>query len=154
MAIALAAMAALYLLLKYTKFGKAQRAVADTRELALVSGVPVERVVNLTWLIVGLLAGLSGVIVATTSGSVTAAMGSTFLLPVFAAVILGGIGKPQGALVAAVIMGVVLELAAAYMDASYKQVLAVGVLFLALLFRPYGLFASSSRSMMDPVVDA
>lgn len=146
MAAAVLVMGGLYLLLQHTKFGRAQRAVSDSAELARVSGVPVKRVVNLTWLIVGFLAGLSGFAVAITSGTVTPEMGSTVLLVVFAAAILGGIGKPYGALAAAVIIGIATEVSAAYINASYKQILAVGILVIAILFRPNGLFSSARET--------
>ena len=133
----------LHLLLQYTKFGKAQRAVSDSAELARVSGIPVTRVVNITWLIVGLLAGLAGIAIASTSGSMTPTLGSSFLLIVFAAAIVGGIGRPYGALVAAVILGIAMEVSAAYVNASYKQVIAIAVLILAVLFRPTGLFSTA-----------
>ena len=146
MASAVAAMLLLYVLLKYTRFGKAQRAVAELPELALVSGVPVTRIVSLTWLIVGVLAGLAGVTIAITIGSVQPTMGANFLLIVFAAVILGGIGKPEGALVAAVIIGIATEVSAAYIDPAYKQVIAVAVLVVAILVRPNGLFTSAREA--------
>ena len=146
MAAAVVAMVALYLLLQHTKFGRAQRAVSDSADLARVSGVPVKRVVNLTWLIVGCLAGLAGFAIAITSGTVTPEMGSTVLLVVFAAAILGGIGRPYGALVAAVIIGIATEVSAAYIDASYKQIIAVAILVIAILFRPNGLFSSARET--------
>jgi branched-subunit amino acid ABC-type transport system permease component len=146
MAAAVVSMGGLYLLLQHTKFGRAQRAVSDSADLARVSGVPVKRVVNLTWLIVGCLAGLAGFAIAITSGTVTPEMGSTVLLVVFAAAILGGIGRPYGALVAAVIIGIATEVSAAYIDASYKQIIAVAILVIAILFRPNGLFSSARET--------
>ncbi len=146
MAAAVIAMVMLYMLLQHTRFGRAQRAVSDSADLARVSGVPVKRVINLTWAIVGCLAGLAGVAVAVTSGTVTPQLGSTVLLVVFAAAILGGIGKPYGALVAAVIIGIVTEVSAAYINASYKQIIAVGILVIAILFRPNGLFSSARET--------
>jgi branched-subunit amino acid ABC-type transport system permease component len=143
MGAAVVAVAALYLLLQFTKFGKAQRAVSNNPELARVSGIPVKRVINLTWLIVGLLTGLAGVAVAGTTGTMVPAIGADFLLVVFAAAIVGGLGRPYGALVAAVIVGLITEVSAAYINAAYKTTLAVGILVLAILIRPNGLFAVS-----------
>jgi branched-subunit amino acid ABC-type transport system permease component len=148
MGTAIVAMGVLYAVLKYTKFGKAQRAVAGQPELARVRGVPVTRIVNLTWLMAGLLAGLAGVAVATTSGSVAPTSGGSYLLITFAAVVLGGVGKPQGALLAAVIIGLAMEVSAVYVDAAYKEVIAVGILILAILFRPSGLF-TTARAVAD-----
>jgi branched-chain amino acid transport system permease protein len=135
----------LYLVLRYTRFGKAQRAVAETRELALISGINVPRIVNLTWLIVGMLAGLSGIALASTGGTIVPTMGNQFLLVVFAAAILGGIGKPFGALAGALVIGVTMEVSAVFVSPAYKTSIAVGLLVLALLFRPDGLLASRRK---------
>jgi branched-chain amino acid transport system permease protein len=143
MAAAIVAVAALYVVLQFTKFGKAQRAVSNNPELARVSGIPVNRVINLTWLIAGLLAGLAGVAVAGTTGSMVPTIGSDFLLVVFAAAIVGGLGRPYGALIAAVIVGLVTEVSAAYINSAYKTTVAVAILVLAILIRPNGIFTVS-----------
>ena len=88
-------------------------------------------------------AGLAGVAVATTSGTVSPTSGTNYLLITFAAVILGGVGKPQGALAAAVIIGVAMEVSAVYVDAAYKEVIAIVILVLAILFKPSGLFTTA-----------
>jgi branched-chain amino acid transport system permease protein len=136
----------LYTLLQHTRFGRAQRAVADSPELARVAGVPVRRVVNMTWMIAGAVGGLAGLAIATTSGTLDPTMGSQFLLVVFAAAVLGGIGKPYGALAAGMIVGVAMEVSSAYVDAAYNQIIAVGILVIAILFRPSGLFSSAREA--------
>jgi branched-chain amino acid transport system permease protein/neutral amino acid transport system permease protein len=73
-------------------------------------------------------------------------MGSQFLLVVFAAAVLGGVGKPYGALVAGLIVGLAMEISSAYIDAAYNQIIAVGILVIAILFRPSGLFSSSREA--------
>lgn len=145
MVAALVVVTALYLVLRYTKFGKAQRAVAETRELAQISGINVSRIVNLTWLIVGLLAGISGIALASRGGTIVPTMGNEFLLVVFAAAILGGIGKPFGALAGALVIGVTMEVSAVFVSPAYKTSIAVGLLVLALLFRPDGLLSSTRK---------
>lgn len=140
--IALVGMLAIYVMLKFTKFGKAQRAVADNQELARVAGISVSRVVTLTWLIAGGMAGLAGFILGMTVGAITPTLGFGFLLTVFAAVIIGGLGKPYGAMAGALIIGLVTEVSALYIDDSYKTVLAFAILLLALAFRPQGLVAT------------
>jgi branched-subunit amino acid ABC-type transport system permease component len=137
---------ALYLLLQYTRFGRAQRAVADSAELARITGIRVRWVVNVTWVIVGAITGLAGLAIAVTSGTVDPTMGSSFLLVVFAAAVLGGIGKPYGALAAGLIVGLAMEISSAYIDAAYNQIIAVGILVIAIMFRPSGLFASSREA--------
>lgn len=140
---AVVAVSMLYLVLQYTKFGRTQRAVADVPELARVSGINVTRLINQTWLISGLLAGLAGISLAMIGGgTIQPAIGFNFLLVVFAAAILGGIGKPYGALLGAIIIGIATEVWAAYFNAAYKTSLAVAVLIVVLLFRPNGLVGS------------
>lgn len=141
----LAIMGGLYVLLRFTKFGKAIRAVADDRELGGVTGIKTTRVVHLTWLLAGFIAGIAGVVLAASGGSFGPTTGYTFLLVTFAAAIVGGVGKPGGAVVGALIIGVTTEVAAAYLPSSYKQVVAVGVLILVLLVRPAGLFSTTYR---------
>jgi branched-subunit amino acid ABC-type transport system permease component len=141
-AIAVLAMVAVHVMLRYTKFGKAQRAVADNKELARVTGISVGRVVTITWLITGAMAGLAGFILGMTVGAITPTLGFNFLLTVFAAVIIGGLGKPYGAMAGALIIGLVTEVSALYIDPDYTSVLAFAILLLALAFRPQGLVAT------------
>jgi neutral amino acid transport system permease protein len=140
--IAVVAMVSVHVMLRYTKFGKAQRAVADNKELARVAGISVGRVVTITWLIAGSMAGLAGFILGMTVGAITPTLGFDFLLTVFAAVIIGGLGKPYGAMAGALIIGLVTEISALYIDDDYTTVLAFAILLLALAFRPQGLVAT------------
>jgi branched-chain amino acid transport system permease protein len=142
MAGAAVVIAGLFAMLRFTSFGKAQRAVSDSTELARVSGIPVGRIVDLTWLIVGAITGLAGLAIASTSGTLTPFMGYQFLLIVFAAAVLGGIGKPHGALVAGLIVGLAMSISSTYTNAAYNEIIAVAILVLAIMFRPQGLFAS------------
>jgi neutral amino acid transport system permease protein len=140
-AVAVVIMLGVHALLRYTYFGRAQRAVAENLSLARASGVNAARVINRTWLLTGALAGLSGFILAVTTGGLYPAMGFQFLLVVFAAAILGGIGQPYGAMAGALVVGVTMEVSALYISSDYKTVVAFGLLILALLFRPQGLVA-------------
>ena len=140
--IAVLAMVSIHVMLKYTRFGKAQRAVADNKDLARVRGISVGRVVTITWLITGSMAGLAGFILGMTVGAITPTLGFNFLLTVFAAVIIGGLGKPYGAMAGALIIGLVTEVSALYIDPDYTTVLAFAILLLALAFRPQGLVAT------------
>jgi len=128
-----------YLLLYRTRLGKAMRATADNVELARVSGIDTERIVSWTWAIGGGLAGLAGVLLAVQS-HLMPDMGFNFLLPLFAAAILGGVGSPQGALVGAIIVGVSQEVSTEWIAPGYKTAVAFVLLFAILLVRPRGLF--------------
>ncbi|WP_204152710.1 branched-chain amino acid ABC transporter permease [Leptolyngbya sp. CCY15150] len=129
----------LHYLLQHTKTGKAMRAVADNIDLARVSGIDVERVVIWTWVIAAGLTALSGGLY----GLITAVrpnMGWFLILPMFASVILGGIGNPYGAILGALVIGMVQELSVPLLGAQYKLGVALGMMILVLLIRPQGIF--------------
>jgi branched-subunit amino acid ABC-type transport system permease component len=133
------------LLLARTMLGKSMRALADDRILASVSGIEVDRVVVATWALAGALAGLAGVLAALVQSSFDPNVGFGLLLPVFAAVVLGGIGSAYGALVGGIALGIVTEAStwtalAGGVNPVYKPVVTFVVLILALLLRPQGLF--------------
>ena len=136
---AVVAIAALHFLLQNTKIGKAMRAVADNVDLARVSGINVDRVVIWTWVITGSLTALGGAMY----GLITAVrpnMGWFLILPMFASVILGGIGNPYGAIMGALIIGIAQELSVPWLGSEYKIGVALLVMVLVLLLRPQGLF--------------
>ncbi|MBN3908647.1 MAG: branched-chain amino acid ABC transporter permease [Nostoc sp. NMS1] len=137
--LAVLAILALHYLLQNTKIGKAMRAVADDLDLARVSGINVDRVIFWTWLIAGTLTSLGG----SMYGLITAVrpnMGWFLILPLFASVILGGIGNPYGAIAAAFIIGIVQEISTPWLGSQYKQGIALLIMILVLLIRPKGLF--------------
>lgn len=131
---------ALYLFLTRTKMGKAMRATSDNLELARVSGIDTERVIWWTWAIGAALAATAGVLLAVFQAQIYPIMGWRFLIPLFAAVILGGIGNPYGALAGGLIIGVTSEVSTDWLNPSYKPAIAFGIMILVLLFRPRGLF--------------
>ncbi|MEH1782089.1 MAG: branched-chain amino acid ABC transporter permease [Nostoc sp.] len=137
--LAVLAILALHYLLQNTKIGKAMRAVADDLDLARVSGINVDRVIFWTWVIAGTLTSLGG----SMYGLITAVrpnMGWFLILPLFASVILGGIGNPYGAIAAALIIGIVQEISTPWLGSQYKQGVALLIMILVLLIRPKGLF--------------
>jgi len=131
-------------LLARTALGRKMRALSDDRALASISGVNVDRVVVYTWLLAGALAGLAGVLQGLVQGSFTPNTGFQLLLPIFAAVVLGGIGSAYGALIGGLLLGVAMELStweslAGGVDPVYKPVVAFVLLIAVLLVRPQGL---------------
>jgi neutral amino acid transport system permease protein len=133
------------LLIARTGIGRTMRAVADDLPLAAVSGVRTNRVILYTWILSGLLAGLAGVLAGLVGTAFDPNLGFTILLPIFAAVVLGGIGNAYGALVGGIALGLAMELStwselAGGVDPTYKPVVAFGALVLVLLLRPQGLF--------------
>jgi len=136
---------AVALFLAYTTTGRVLRAMADDRVLAAVAGIDVGRAIRITWVISGLLAGLAGVLAALVEYSFDPNFGFQLLLPVFAAVVLGGIGSAYGALAGGLVLGVAQELStwsgfAGGVDPVYKPVVAFALLTIALLLRPQGFF--------------
>jgi neutral amino acid transport system permease protein len=137
--LAILAILALHYLLQNTKIGKAMRAVADDLDLARVSGINVDRVILWTWIIAGTFTSLGGSMYGLTTG-VRPNMGWFLILPLFASVILGGIGNPYGAIAAAFIIGITQEVSTPWLGSQYKQAVALFILILVLLIRPKGLF--------------
>ena len=138
-ALAIAAIIALHLILQNTKIGKAMRAVADNIDLARVSGINVERVVLWTWIITGTLTAFAGGMYGLIA-VVRPNMGWFLILPMFASVILGGIGNPYGAIAGAFIIGIAQELSVPLLGSEYKLGVALAIMILILLVRPQGLF--------------
>jgi branched-chain amino acid transport system permease protein len=134
-------------LLRYTTLGKALRATADNYDLARVTGIPVKRVEAFAWALAGALAALGGVAL----GALTLLnpnMGLQQLLLIFAAVILGGVGSPYGAMLGALVIGLSMELAqpvlaAAGIAATLSPAVAFAILVGVLLVRPEGIVGSA-----------
>ena len=142
LAIAAAALGCLllvFLLLYRTSFGRQLRAVSDNADLARASGIRARWLMIGLWLLVGALCAVGGVLLGMKT-VVQPDLGWDHLIPAFAAMVLGGIGSPVGAVVGALLMTVAQELSVPLLGASYKLVLSFGVLALVLLIRPGGLF--------------
>jgi branched-subunit amino acid ABC-type transport system permease component len=147
-ATAAATIVAVGLFLALTTVGRVLRAMADDRSLAAVAGIDVGRATRLAWLISGLLAGLAGVLAALVEYSFDPNFGFQLLLPVFAAVVLGGIGSAYGALAGGLALGVAQEVStwsgfAGGVNPVYKPVVAFAVLAVALMLRPQGFFGQA-----------
>jgi branched-subunit amino acid ABC-type transport system permease component len=139
--IAVVLMLGIHALLTYSRLGKAMRATAANPTLARNCGIPTQRVIDSVWLITGALCGLAGVVAALNSDSFAIANGSAFLITILAAAVLGGVGQPYGAMIGAVLIGLITELSAAAWSPEYKEVVAFGVLVLVMVLRPQGLLA-------------
>ncbi len=142
LALALLLVLGTWLLLTRTRIGKAMRATADNPELAQVRGINTEQVIAWTWMISGALAASAGVMYGLTS-QLRPEMGFWLLLPVFAGTIMGGIGSPLGALAGAMIIGIVQEVSAAFIDPAYGPAVAFTLMILTLVLRPQGLFGKA-----------
>lgn len=138
-------MLAVHLMLSRSRLGKAMRAVSDDSQLAAVSGIAEVPIVRLTWVLTGVLAGLGGIALAYNTASFDPALGETFLYVFFASVILGGVGKPYGAMLGAIVIGLASGFAALILP-QYGKDAAFLVLIVVLLFRPEGIIRSAGRS--------
>ncbi|HLT16827.1 MAG TPA: branched-chain amino acid ABC transporter permease [Acidimicrobiales bacterium] len=136
---------ALYaLVLQKTRLGTAIRATSDNRDLAESSGINVTRVVLIVWVAGSALAALGGLSFATLYG-VEWDIGFRLLLPIFAAVVLGGLGTAYGPLVGGLAIGLVSELSTLWVPAEFKFAWALFGLIILLLIRPQGLLGRPER---------
>lgn len=141
-AIAALAAAGVHVLLRYTRLGKAMRAVAVNERLARNCGIPVKAVVDSTWLLSGALCGLAGVVLVMDVQVLNSGSGDDLLILIVAATVLGGIGSAYGAMVGSLIIGVVAELSAGYFNPQFKDISAFVILAAVLLLRPTGVISS------------
>jgi branched-subunit amino acid ABC-type transport system permease component len=140
--VALSAMSIVALILRRTRLGRAMRAISDDADLAEVRGISRARTVDWTWTISGVLAALAGVLIAL-DGVVDPAIGMNYLVSIFAAAVIGGIGNPFGAVAGALIIGLVEETSALAVSTTYRQGVSFAVLVLVLLLRPQGLLGAA-----------
>ncbi len=131
-------------LLQKTRLGKAMRAVADNRNLAESSGIDVQRIILLIWVMGGGLAATGGVFLGTVE-NVSWLMGFRLLLLMFAGVILGGLGTAYGAMVGSLVVGIVTEVSVLWFPSELKLVWALAVLIIILLVRPQGILGVKER---------
>jgi neutral amino acid transport system permease protein len=140
--LSLLAIVALYFLLQKTKIGKAMRAVADNIDLARVSGINVDQVILFTWILTAILTAIGGEMYGLIN-AVRPNMGWFLILPMFASVILGGIGNPYGAIAGGLIIGIAQEVSVPWLGSQYKVGVALFIMIVILLVRPQGLFGKS-----------
>ncbi len=127
-------------ILRATSVGRQMRALADNFDLAETTGVDTGRVVLFTWVLAGGLAGLAGVLLVAASGGLSPNTGFYILLPLFAAVVLGGIGNAFGALAGGMVIGLTQEWSTLVISSEWKVAVSFVVLILVLLVRPQGIF--------------
>jgi neutral amino acid transport system permease protein len=146
--IAFGAIGGVGLMLAATRIGKAMRALSDNPRLAAASGIDIDRISAYTWVLGAGLAGLGGVLQGLLQNAFTPNMGFSLLLPIFAAVILGGVGSAYGALAGGLALGLVMEVStwnalAGGVSPVYKPVVAFTALITVLIFRPQGVLGKA-----------
>ncbi|ABW11475.1 branched-chain amino acid ABC transporter permease [Frankia sp. Mgl5] len=138
---ALAMLLAVDHLVAGTRLGQSVRAVAQDAECAGLMGVDVQKVIVVTFVLGGLLAGAGGFLYAMTFNA-SYTMGFVPGIKAFTAAVLGGIGNVRGAVLGGLLLGLVESFGGYLFDASYKNVIAFTVLVLVLLVRPSGLLGT------------
>ncbi|MBU1229010.1 MAG: branched-chain amino acid ABC transporter permease LivH [Proteobacteria bacterium] len=135
----LAVMVALTLFIKFTRMGKAMRATAQNRKMAMLVGVNVDQVISMTFMIGSSLAAVGGVLIASHVGQINFAIGFLAGIKAFTAAVLGGIGSIPGAVLGGLVLGWTESFATGYVSSDYEDVFAFLLLVLILIFRPAGL---------------
>ena len=138
-----AAMVALTLFIKYTRMGRAMRATAQNRKMAMLLGVNVDAVISLTFIIGSSLAAIGGVLIACHTGQINITIGFIAGSKAFTAAVLGGVGSIPGAMLGALVLGFTESFATGYISSDYEDVFAFGLLVLILIFRPSGLLGKA-----------
>lgn len=144
-AICIVVIVAFAIWLTYSRTGKATRAIADNSSLAAASGIDVDAVVRIVWVIAGTLAALAGILYAYFRPGLKWDMGAQVLLLMFAAVTLGGLGTAFGALIGSLVVGLLVEISTLWIPSDLKYAGALVVLIVILLFRPQGILGRRER---------
>ena len=142
--VALAALLAVWWLLRRTRIGREMRCVADNLYLARLNGISPERALLAMWVVASVLAGIAGILLGVRN-VLTPTLGWDILLLAFAAAILGGIANPFGAAVGAFLMGIVSQVGILWLPSSYGPGIAFVLIIIVLVVRPHGLFGESAR---------
>jgi branched-chain amino acid transport system permease protein len=133
--------AILFVLLRYTSIGKSMVAVAENQTRAALTGIPVTRMLLLSWALGGAIAALGGMLVGPSLG-VYPAMGANVLLGSFVAALLGGFASIPGALIGGLLLGLVQTYAVDAFGSTYQQAIIFAIVLIVLLVRPTGLISS------------
>jgi branched-chain amino acid transport system permease protein len=134
----------LNLLIKFTRMGKAMRATAQDRAMAMLVGVNIDRVISMTFIIGSSLAALGGVLIASHIGQINFYIGFIAGIKAFTAAVLGGIGSVPGAVLGALVLGWTESFATGYISSDYEDVFAFGLLVFILIFRPAGILGRTT----------
>jgi len=136
-------MICLSILIKYTRIGKAMRATAQDRTMAMLVGINVNRVISATFIIGSSMAAIGGLLIASHIGQINFYIGFLAGIKAFTAAVLGGIGSIPGAVRGSVVLGLTESFATGYVSSDYEDVFAFSLLVLILIFKPSGLLGKA-----------
>jgi branched-chain amino acid transport system permease protein len=136
-------MVLLTFLIKFTRIGKAMRATAQDREMAMLVGVDVNRVISVTFIVGSATAALGGVLIASHIGQINFYIGFIAGIKAFVAAVLGGIGSMPGAVLGSLVLGCCESFFTGFVSSDYEDVFAFVILVLILIFRPAGILGRS-----------
>jgi branched-chain amino acid transport system permease protein len=140
-------MTVLTLLIKFTKIGKAMRATAQDKEMAMLMGVDIDKVISATFIIGSATAALGGVLIASHIGQINFYIGFMAGIKAFVAAVLGGIGSIPGAVVGSLVLGWTESFFTGYVSSDYEDVFAFLFLVLLLIFRPSGIMGRGEQNI-------
>ena len=143
LATSIVTMICLSLFIRYTRMGKAMRATAQNRKMALLLGIDADHIISVTFIVGSALAAIGGVLIASHMGQVNFNIGFLAGLKAFTAAVLGGIGSIPGAMVGGLVLGLCESFTTGYFSGNYEDVLAFGILILILIFRPDGILGKA-----------
>ena len=126
-------------LIKFTRIGKAMRATAQDREMAMLVGINVDRVISVTFIVGSATAAIGGVLIASHIGQINYYIGFIVGIKAFVAAVLGGIGSIPGAVLGSLVLGWTESFFTGYISSDYEDVFAFLFLVFILIFRPSGI---------------
>ena len=141
-------MVGLTYMIKFTRVGKAMRATSQDREMAMLVGVNVDRVISTTFVVGSATAALGGILIASHIGQINFYIGFIAGIKAFVAAVLGGIGSMPGAVLGSMVLGMTESFFTGYISSDYEDVFAFLILVFILIFRPAGILG---RSAIDKV---
>ncbi len=140
LAFAIILMITIHLFIQRTKVGIAMRVTSENATNASLMGINTNRVIAITFMISSALAGAAGVLVGLVYNAISPFMGTEMILKGFTIMLLGGLGNVMGAMIGGIILGLVEIFSVAYIESSYKDAFAFGIMAIILITKPTGLF--------------
>jgi len=130
-------------IIKFTRIGKAMRATAQDRTMAMLVGINVNKIISATFIIGSSLAATGGLLIASHIGQINFYIGFIAGIKAFTAAVLGGIGSIPGAVLGSLVLGLTESFATGYVSSDYEDVFAFSLLVLILIFKPSGLLGKA-----------